>query len=147
MEEEEEKAEELSQAELNELAQALINRGARPVIFDRPGDTLDEQDEWYTSQSHNVAYIDYNPLEHAQPNNDEYMIYMLNKSTGMVTPYPYEQAKELFPALIAWHIMATTGRQVAHPIYGNPILAWTVDYYDVMTQPFTEPSASIKKLN
>jgi phosphopantothenoylcysteine synthetase/decarboxylase len=38
-----------------------------------------------------------------------------------------------------------TGR--AHPIYGNPILAWTVDYYDVMTQPFTEPSASLHDIN
>jgi hypothetical protein len=43
--------------------------------------------------------------------------------------------------------MATTGRQVAHPIYGNPILAWMVDYYDVMIQPFMEPFASLQDIN
>ena len=98
-------------------------------------DTLDKQYAWYHSQNVNVAYIDYNPLNHSHPNNDEYIVHILNKSTNLTLPYPYTQAKELFPAIMAYHQIATAGRAAAHPRFGNPRLAWAVDFWDRMTAP------------
>ena len=63
------------------------------------------------------------------------MVYILNTSTNLTLPYPYTQAKELFPAIMAYHQIATSGRAAAHPRFGNPRLAWAVDFWDRMTAP------------
>jgi hypothetical protein len=60
---------------------------------------------------------------------------MNRKSDHAVVQYPYSQVKESFPSILAWHQMWTRGRNTAHPIYGNPRLAWTVPYWDRMTAP------------
>jgi hypothetical protein len=90
---------------------------------------------WHRAQDVSVAFIDYNPLHNALPNNNEYIVYIMHNTSQTVIPYPYSQAKELFPAILTWHQMWTSGRNVAHPLYGNPKLAWTVDFWDRMIAP------------
>eukprot|EP00978_Attheya_sp_CCMP212_P016813 scaffold44411_cov45-Attheya_sp.AAC.2 len=78
---------------------------------------------------------DYDPSHNGFPNNDEYIIYIHHKTSNTTIPYPLLQAKELFPAAVAWHIMWTSGRQVAHPRFGDRKLAWAVNFWDTMTAP------------
>ena len=121
---------ELTQAELDELTASLSDW--RPTGLD----TYDKQLAWADAQSIQVAFIDTNPLHHALPNNDEYIVYIHCKYTNFTTPYPFSQAKELFPAIITWHVMQTMGRaSIVHPRFGNPRLAWTVDFWDRMKAP------------
>jgi hypothetical protein len=77
-----------------------------------------------------VAYIDHNPMHHECPNDDKHMVYVHAKGTNLTMPCPHSQAKESFPAVLAWHVMQTSGRESAS---SNPRLAWTVDLWDRMT--------------
>jgi hypothetical protein len=42
--------------------------------------------------------------------------------------------------------MCTSGRGIAHPRFGDPHLAWTVDFWDNMTAPY-DASADLNDLN
>jgi hypothetical protein len=72
------------------------------------------------------------------------MVYVHAKGTNFTTPHPLSQAKELFPAVVAWHVMRTSGRESAS---GNPRLAWTVDLWDRMTASFNPTLSDLNDLN
>jgi hypothetical protein len=88
-----------------------------------------------------------NPLHHPYPNNDECTVHMNRRVDHAIIQYPHSQAKEFFPAMLAWHEMWTGDRSEAHPIYGNPRLAWTVAYWDRMTAPLPPPNPDPNDLN
>ena len=121
----------LTQDEIDELTACTLSDWPTGL------DTEDKQYAWYEAQEINVWLVDYNPLNHEYPNNDEYIVHIFNKTTNTIIPYPHAQAKELFPAILAWHAIATVGRKyIIDPQFGNPRLAWTVDFWDRMTAPF-----------
>jgi hypothetical protein len=80
-----------------------------------------------------VACADCNPMHHEHPNNDECMVYVHAKGANLTAPCPHSQAKESFPEVLAWHVMRTSGRELAS---SDPRLAWTVDLWDRMTTSF-----------
>jgi hypothetical protein len=110
-------------------------------------DTLDKLLAWHDAQDFTVAFIDMNPLHHPCPNNDEHTAHMNRRVDHAIIQCPYSQAKEFFPAMLAWHEMWTSGGSEAHPIYGNPRLAWTAAYWDRMTAPLTPPNPDPNDLN
>jgi hypothetical protein len=92
-----------------------------------------------------VAHVDYNPMHHEHPNDDEHMVYIHTKGTNLTMPCPDSQAKESFPAVLAWHVMQTTsGRESAS---SNPRLAWTVDLWDRMTASVNPTLPDLNDLN
>jgi hypothetical protein len=111
-------------------------------------DTLDKRLAWRHAQDLNVAFIDMNPSHHPHPNNDEHTVHMNRKSDHAVIQCPCSQAKELFPAMLAWHEMWTGGGSAAHPVCEIPRLAWTVAcHWDHMTAPLPPPSPDPNDLN
>jgi hypothetical protein len=91
-----------------------------------------------------VAYVDCNPMHHEHPNNDKHMVHVHTKGANLTMPYPLSQAKELFPAVVAWHVMRTSGRESAS---SNPRVAWTVDLWDRMTASFNPTLSDLSDLN
>ncbi len=91
-----------------------------------------------------VAYVDHHPMHHEHPNNDEYVVYVHAKGANFNMPHPLSQAKELSPAVVAWHVMRTSGRESAS---SDPRLAWTVDLWDRMTASFNPTLSDLNNLN
>jgi hypothetical protein len=83
-------------------------------------------------------------VHHECPNNNEHVVYIHTKGTNFTTPCPLSQAKELFPAVAAWHVMRTSGRESAS---SDPRLAWTVDLWDRMTASFNPTPFDLSDLN
>jgi hypothetical protein len=72
------------------------------------------------------------------------MVHVNTKGTNLTMPCPHSQAKELFPAVLAWHVMQTSGRKFAS---SNPRLAWTVDLWARMTASSNPTLSDLNDLN
>jgi hypothetical protein len=72
------------------------------------------------------------------------MVYVHAKGANFTVPHLLSQAKELFPAVAAWHVMRTSGRESAS---SDPRLAWTVDLWDRMTASFNPTLSNLNDLN
>jgi hypothetical protein len=103
-----------------------------------------QKSSWQKDQE--VACVDCNPMHHEHPtNNDEHvMVYIHTKGANLTTPCPHSQAKELFPAVLAWHAMRTSGGESAS---SNLRLAWTVDLWDRMTASFNPTPPDLNDLS
>jgi hypothetical protein len=88
--------------------------------------------------------MDHNPAHHACPNNNKHVGCIHPKGTNLTIPHPHSQAKELFPAVLAWHVMRTSSGESAS---GNRRLAWTVDLWDRMTASFNPTLPDPNDLN
>jgi hypothetical protein len=72
------------------------------------------------------------------------MVCVHTKGANFAMPHPLSQAKELFPAVVAWRVMRTSGGESAS---GDPRLAWTVDLWDRMTASFDPTLSDLNDLN
>jgi hypothetical protein len=75
------------------------------------------------------------------------MVHVNRRIDHAIVQCPHSQAKELFPAMLAWHEMWTRGRSAAHPICVIPRLAWTVACWDRMTAPLNPPNPTLSDPN